>query len=549
LYNPLILVIVLATILRLGYWLEIQDDPMTALTSENAVFDQQKYVSAARDIVAHDMLGTKVIWQSPAYPYLIAAVFKLFGENLNYLFLFQILWGIVSVYLLYQITLFLFDNQRMALLAAGLMAVYSPLIMYECVALRDLPIAYANVLVVYFLLRALRTGYQKYFLLAGFFTGWATVLRPGLLAMALLLYLWAVVRGGMKKKFIAVLLFVGGLMVLIVPLAVRNFTLGQKTLIEASSSSVFWSANAYDSTGIGYAHSAKEPELVQETQSRVWPTLKAWWREVQLHPKSYAQLYGRKLKMLFNGYEIPGNLSYDLARENSTVLKMAFGNFFFMAPLSILGIFLALPRFSSANLLYLFTAALSFFILMFQVEGRYRLGVVPFLIIFAAFSVHWAWEKFRCRQWGKLGIMGTVLVGLVLFTRPDEQVIAAYFGSRIRHIDYTNLGNAYYTRYEQKKSQITLEKQRVLLNKAIENYQKAYSISRRDEEKEELLEDIARMYIESGQPQSALNVCRQLVHIAPNHPRARTYIHLLENGVPIQFISPPSRKTSYKESS
>jgi tetratricopeptide (TPR) repeat protein len=56
---------------------------------------------------------------------------------------------------------------------------------------------------------------------------------------------------------------------------------------------------------------------------------------------------------------------------------------------------------------------------LFFVADRYRLPVVPLLLLFGAYAAVWGWEKFRSGEVRRLAPAAAVLAGLVCFVRVD----------------------------------------------------------------------------------------------------------------------------------
>ncbi len=471
------IIVVLAAFLRLAYFIEIQDNPLPFYVSQMKGFDQELFMSLAHRLVDTHWLGSNDVVQSPAYSYLMAFLFNIFGKVLNVVFLFQISFGILAVYIFYKVTTLLFDNPDVGLVCAFVAAFYSPFIYYECVTLREIMIAYLNLLSFYFLLRAIHQGKFLYFFEAGIMVGLSVVLRPNILPFFILLYILIAIKDTLRVKIPYVFLFILGLAFFITPpIAVRNKILGYQMLLERSNF-VFWLSNSYDASGFGGSPTPIAEKLGREANGKIFDTLIILIREIYDHLKEYIGLYGRKFKMLFNGYEIPANLSYDLFKENSTILKIAFFNFSIVSPLAILGLFLMWGKFREGGLLYLYFFVLNIFILLFHIQSRMRVQVIPFSIILAAYCLYWLICMLKKRNFRALSCALVCLAAVSFFTKPDEQTIKKYFLSRIRPLDYMNMANAYLHRYRMKLGRITAQEKQEIFVKVLENYNKGLNIS------------------------------------------------------------------------
>lgn len=466
----LIAILVLAAFIRFLYLAQVQENPMPFMVSQDKVFDQYNYITMARDLVSHNWLGSMHPGHSPVYSYLIALLFSIFGADINVVFVFQIFYGILAVYLFYRCSVLLFENKNLGLLTAFVAALYGPLICFECDLLREAVIGYTNLSAFYFLLLALKKGKFKNYILGGLTLGLSLILRAGILPLCVLIYIFFKEENRRKrfKPFWGVLL---GLALVIAPLALRNYATGFKALTETSGPTLFWLGNTYDSPGIGLTYTDTQKQLTDETQGRIIPTIKVLWREVLKHPAEYKSLWGRKIKMLFNGFEIPSNTSYDLYKEQSPVLKFAIFDFVLISPMALLALFLFYREYPRAGLLYVFIAALSVFVLVFHIQGRYRIAFVPFYILAGSYAMFWIYEIFAKKIYAALPLAAVLGVFFFFFTFADHDIMDRYFDGGIRSVDYSNTASAYLMQAVQKK--LNGHEKSLALEQALKYYNKA----------------------------------------------------------------------------
>jgi|GEM_PF-3385657 len=469
----LIAILVLAAILRFVFLVELQANPMPLMVMHNPNFDQYNYFMMARDLANHRWLGSEHPGHSPVYSYLIAVVFSAFGADMNYVFIFQILFGIFAVYLFYRCSMLLFGNKNLALLTAAIAAMYSPLIYYECTLLREAVIAYTNLTAFYFFLLALKKEKGKNYFIAGMMTGLSLILRAGPLSLFALLYIFFKGGKGWPTRIRHSLLVLAGMAIIMAPLTIRNYVSGFKALTETSGPTLFWLGNSYDSPGIGLTYTETQKTLSAETQGKILKTIAVLWREIKTHPSEYQAIAWRKFKMLFNGYEIPANLSYDLFKEQSVILKLAVFNFALISPLALLGLILFWKKYPHINLLYIFIFSLTAFVFIFHIQGRYRMAFVPFYILAASYTLYWFWQEWEMSKakpsllWGA----GAIFLILFIFTYPDRVIMNRYFNGGIRVLDEMNMGASYLLRLENKK--LLGEAKKKDLEKALKYYTRA----------------------------------------------------------------------------
>lgn len=471
----LIITLLLAAVLRFIYLAQIQSNPLPFFIIKWSAFDQHSFMKLVNEFVKGNWLGSEVTRYSPAYSYLMAALFKIFGQNINVVFVFQILLGLVAIYVFYKIAVLLFNNKKVGLLAACIAALYSPLIFYECIMLRAVIIAYSNLLGFYFLLKAIKKDRIKCFFIAGIMIGISMIIRPNILPLFIMPYIFIVIKKTYKQKLFYTLLFILGLIVIISPLTLRNKMLGKNVLISFQGPSAFWVGNTYITPGIGLTADSVREQLSKEAQGSIAKTVKILLREIKRHPQEYRSLYLRKIKMFFNAYEIPANLSYDLFKENHNILKISFFNFGIVCPLAILGIFLTFRRYNYVGLLYLFLSVPSFSTIAFHIQGRYRMPVVPFFIILSAYTIYWFAYTIKEKRFPALGCAFIAFIALSFYTKPDEKIIKKYFGGPVRSIDYRNLTIAYVQKSNEEGLQENEKEE--LLKKAADNLDKARATS------------------------------------------------------------------------
>ena len=100
---------------------------------------------------------------------------------------------------------------------------------------------------------------------------------------------------------------------------------------------------------------------------------------------------GRKFVLLWNATEMLDTESQESYAEWSWPVRLGgwFGHFGFLVPLALAGAILAWRDRTRLDVLYAMTACYAASVLMFYVFARYRLPLVPLLMLFAAFAELW----------------------------------------------------------------------------------------------------------------------------------------------------------------
>ena len=127
--------------------------------------------------------------------------------------------------------------------------------------------------------------------------------------------------------------------------------------------------------------------------------------------RRFVRLLGYKAFLLARGEEIKRNQDVYFARTYSwlmSVLLWKIHHFAFpfglLGPLAAVGMVLAWRHRPQAGLLLLCTGAYSASLLLFFITGRYRLPLVPLLLLFAGYALVWLVQQGQDRQWRPLGI-------------------------------------------------------------------------------------------------------------------------------------------------
>ena len=254
-------VLFIGAFLRFWYLAELWNNPMATSAAQSDIFDQYRYMKPAQEFASGHWLGTELVFYSPAYSYLIAVLFTFFPRTSNTVFVFQILLGLVGVYVIYRSARLLFGNRMVGLASAALAAVYSPFLFYDCEVLRSSVITYLNLFGFYFLLKGWKKKRAKDLLPAGVMLGLSVAIQPNALPF---LIVPGLLLGKPRARPLGVrmaLLFLLGMAIPIAPLVVRNMVVGGKLVISTQGTEVFWAGNAYNSRGIGFLEVIRKPFL------------------------------------------------------------------------------------------------------------------------------------------------------------------------------------------------------------------------------------------------------------------------------------------------
>lgn len=395
------------------------------------------------DLWARDIAGGTgergAFFMSPLYSYFLAAIYRLFGRDLLLVRMIQAGLGSATAALAYLLGLEIFDR-RVGLLAGLLTASYGALIFYDGSVLLTPLLVFLNVLAVFLLVRADTSQRSVYCLAAGAVLGLAAIGRAAALISAAAAVLWTALsvrdgvgdpgpatRGGAATRGRRVAggpsgwrayalrraaLVVLGIVVVVAPVTVRNFVVGRDLVPITSNGGLnFFIGNGDGATG-GYvkpegldivtdpdgeaiAEQALGRDLRPSEVSGYW--YDRAWNDIKARPGQWVKLMVRKLAFVVSSYELPQLENYDFQKRYSPLLKLPLPGFALIAPLGLVGLGLTFRR-RRPRLLALYVTTYLLSIAAFFVVARYRLPIVPILIVLASYAALELVRRARARQ-------------------------------------------------------------------------------------------------------------------------------------------------------
>ncbi|MDP2911619.1 MAG: glycosyltransferase family 39 protein, partial [Candidatus Omnitrophota bacterium] len=452
-------IFIAALAVRILYMFQILQFPLTEYLVKSSVFDQYTYNTSAIKILSGNWIGSEVFGKEPLYPYFLAVIYKIFGYSHVPVYIIQVLLSSLGALCLYKITAAIF-NRMAGYIAGFIFAFYSLSVYHDALILRESLIASLAIFLLYFIMKAEDENRLWQWFLSGAMLGFLMLTRRNMLLPFILFYM-LLIKKPFKSAFRYALIFTAGFFIVILPVVIRNYVVSDCKYIGISKEvNAFWVGNNPASSGVDVDWSREYNYLNDKAGGNINKTAAVFLNELKNNPGAYASLYLRKIWMFFNGYEAPSNTSYYLYREEfPTLLRWPLFNFQFVCALALIGIFLNLFVKPKPHILYIFLFVLSISVILFHIQDRFRLPVVPFFIIFASYPFYFIIEKIRKREYVKpLAVIITFLF-LFIVLKPD----LTYGGfrpeqDRIRPVDRTNLALAYMDEYTRRPDPDILEK-------------------------------------------------------------------------------------------
>ena len=424
-------VFALAFCIRLLYLFEIRKSPFFSFP----LIDAETYFEMAQNIAGGDLLaGHAAYWQPPLYPYLLALGLALFGQNHFLLHLLHFLLGSLNCVLIYSLGRRVF-SEGIAKLAGLIAALYGPFLYFEGEYLAPVLLVFLSLLVLLALLRAGEKASARAWFLPGFLLGLHAIARPDILLFLPPALAWLIARHWRRMKAasltLAAGLFLLGLILPILPVSLRNWAVERVVVPISSNGGLnFYIGNNPDydrmvgiRPGYTWLDLNQRPFLdrVASTAERSDYFYRLSFRWIREHPGDWLGLMARKTGMFWMGHEFVRNLNFYSFRQYSRVLSLLLWEhgiafpFGLIAPFALLGLVLSLrDRRPQASLLILFTLASSFSVIFFFIASRYRVPLVPVLLLLALRAGQELAASRRRRQW-RIFAPGLLALGGLLF--------------------------------------------------------------------------------------------------------------------------------------
>ncbi len=455
--------------------------------------DAATYDRWARALAFGGDPGPTTLMQAPLYPWFLAAIYKIFGPLPATARALQALLGTATAALIMYTTRRVFSSAAAALVAGALAALYAPLIFFEGLILPATLIVFLNALALALFAGDRRPGTERT-LAGGTVLGAAIAANPPnvLLLPFVLLHLGLAGRGddiqwpgvptapagssrpagaprpaparGRMGFLRCALLLLAGVALALAPFTIRNYIRSGEFIPLTTGGGVnfyignnpgangYYAAPSYGGSSLGFAPEEqwrRMTEIAREKSgaalgesdvSRFW--FRAGLRWARAHPLEWTALAWQKFIFFWNRYERANVENFYFHRRFPGVLSLPLLTFGVVAPLGLLGIFLARGR--SRRLWLLYGGALVYLAtaVVFYVTARYRLPVLPFLVPLAAAAVVELVGIARRRRFAELALLAVALAVLALLSnftvaRDTPQGISA---------NLVRLGDAYLSR-------------------------------------------------------------------------------------------------------
>ncbi len=415
-WRPAVAILALALLVRVVHLWEIRSAPFfTTLLGDSRAYD-----TWAREIASGNWVGTGIFYQAPLYPYFLGALYSLFGPDLFVVRLVQAVAGSASCVLLALAGSRWFSKPTG--LAAGMgLALYPPMIFADALIQKSVLDVLLMCATLWLAGRVATEaeGRRGGWLMLGVCVGLLSLTRENSLAVTGVIVIWLLASRSRlgRARFAAAGVFLLGLGMMLLPVAIRNAVVGGEfVLTTAQFGPNFYIGNnagadgTYMSLRFGRGDAEYERqdavELAEQALGRPLSPreVSAYWAGhafdyIRSQPADWSALVARKITLLWNATEMLDTESQATHAEYSRALDVlgSIVHFGVLAPLAFFGAWVAWPRRQELSLFYLMLLAYAASVVVFYVFARYRYPLVPFLMLLAAAAVVGAGRFFRER--------------------------------------------------------------------------------------------------------------------------------------------------------
>lgn len=448
---------------RIAYLFRLEG---AALLSNVLRADELVYWDWATYLMAHDFQGSNPFFFGPLYPYALALVRSLVGSDVFRVLIVQAVWGSAAAVLIADAARRLV-GWRIGLAAGLLYALYEMNVFFDGLVLMESLVLFLEALLLWLWTRtAQRGGGIGWQVAIGAVIGLATLGRATG-ALFLLPALWIAKRrdGEMWRPAAARMAALSvAFLATVSPGAIHNwnvtgefipftYNFGMNFYIgnhENATGRYIWVAGAQglgavkgqkpdggiDSDGRQFLEATEGVALSPRQSSDLWTRKALEWAKG--HPLEVLGLAGSKILLLWNMREQFQIESAEMHRRRAGPLGLPWvGSFLFVGVLGVVGLVHAGAHRTIGPALRMYVASFVLGMLPFFVTDRYRVHMVPALILLAAVAVH-AWWVRRPRSGNALrfALPAALATGLALvpITHPtgrlNELMEALDMGSR-----------------------------------------------------------------------------------------------------------------------
>ena len=415
----------------------------------NPTMDEKYHDEWAQEIARGDLFARAPFYRAPAYPFLLGAIYRVIGHEYYAPRLIGILIGALSVVIIYLIGSVMYSH-KIGLLAALLAGFYGMFLYFDAMLLTTYLEVFFCLLGFLFVSMWIKQDKTAYLVIAGISWGLASITRPNFLIIipVFVVFIFLIYKKPFRQGLSAVFYLLAGLIPFVLIVMLTNVIVGRDFVVLAWNGGInFYLGN----NALANGWSATSPELdatwwggyrdaiiiaQKATGKELLPSqVSSYWfgqgREyIFARPFSWLALMLKKAYLLLNAFDLSNNQSIEAFKKFSSLLRIPLFDYGLILAFAVWGIVCSL-RSQWTKLILCFIVFYGLSIVFFFVTARYRVPLVPFLLIFAAYAVFWIIGKIKARQIRAI-VLPVVLIAMIgAFSHTD------FYGTHT--VDYSSI--------------------------------------------------------------------------------------------------------------
>lgn len=396
--------------------------------------DSHAYFYWARDIAGGDFLGSGAFMKWPLYAYLVAGILKISKNSPLPVFLLQLFLGAINCVFTYALARYFIGKRWPAILAGLVCALYGLFTFYDTVLVYTTVSLFLNFIFIFYVLKIQdRTNALRFFI-CGILLGIAAIAQANIVPCGMFLMAWLLFKSrcSPRNSLRIYICFLAGAVLITGTVTLRNYLVERDFVpITGHIGLNFYSGNNQKATGTFFSpqeitlnpedmfRDAKIIARLELNRDLKTSQVSDFWfkkalRFIQENPKEAAGLLLKKAMFIFSPREYMHDVEYYFRENKIGVSGLLLKDLRFMMPFVILGMALGLKRIRLLLPLYIIVFTLSLSIVLFYVTARYRLSLVPFFIIFAAYAANDILERIKEKQYFRFWVIFSILIGFGL---------------------------------------------------------------------------------------------------------------------------------------
>ncbi len=397
---------------------------MALPTFGHPVMDAAYHDNWAKEIASGSLSGNQPFFRAPLYAYALGMTHRMTGGSYVVPRVLQFVLGALTALLTYAVALRLLG--RLAAVISGLMAALYPVLIYfEGELLTETLFVFLVMLSLYLFTLASERQRGWMWLLAGLCLGGALITRPTAAIFVPFALLGAILLA--RRRVAHTLLVTLGVVAMLAPVTAHNVAVsgefiplvwqgGLNFYLGNNPAADGWSATSPELRKDWWGGYNDQITIPEEESGRDlgYAEISDYWTRrglayIASDPRGWIRLMFKKTALFWGSYEFPNNLDFNFMKLHSWVLRDPLITFATVAPLAVLGLIVLAARARRLYFLYAFFA--SFFVgtVAFFVCSRYRVPVLPVMMIFAGGAVAYVVDAVRARKAARVALSALVL--------------------------------------------------------------------------------------------------------------------------------------------